>query len=324
MKLINSLKKCVFIGLCTLANNRGELNIRSLYMDRDELNKKMTALWDKREKEDWTEKESKEYLELKERAKKNSSLIKERSEFLELFKMDKSKEETKEFQKFSLCNALKGLVTGKLTGREREIDSELRRRGHDFDKKDNILIPSDTFLGPIMQRQVGGQDALVSDPIRPELAQLAIREMSIIERLGITRLQAMGSFNYPKQSNSTTSAFFSGDGGADANDSIGESDPTFISQSSEPHFLGTRTGWTIAQIKKIGNNLSLEMLLRRSMVESMNEALNDKMLNGNATTATAEPNGLLQLLGSDNDNAKDLTGQKKWTWANLSDGKKRV
>ena len=51
------MKNIIFQGLCTLANNRGELNLRHLYLDKEQLKKKMTALWEKRESgKEWTKK----------------------------------------------------------------------------------------------------------------------------------------------------------------------------------------------------------------------------------------------------------------------------
>ena len=47
----------------------------------------------------------------------------------------------------------------------------------------------------------------------------------------------------------------------------------------------------------MSGNLSLEMLLRKNMTMSMAETLDNKMLNGNSTTASAEPDGLLKTFG---------------------------
>ena len=60
---------CVFEGFCHLANNRGQLNLRGLYLDKEELRKKMSSLWDKRESGDWTPAERKEYDDLASKAK---------------------------------------------------------------------------------------------------------------------------------------------------------------------------------------------------------------------------------------------------------------
>ena len=149
----------------------------------------------------------------------------------------------KEQRAFSLSKAVQCLIKGKIEGYEGEVHSELERRGHAFAGQ-GILIPADEIYGKPETRIVDGQSALVSDPIKPELAQLSLREASIMDKLGVRRINATGNFNYPKNSNATTAGFFSGDGGADANDSITESDATFTSQSVEPHFLGAFTGWT--------------------------------------------------------------------------------
>lgn len=222
----------------------------------------------------------------------------------------------RELKKWSFSKVLKGLISGKIEGREKEISDELAKYNA-FENRDAVLIPSDFVLGKPEDRVVTGQSALVSDPLKPELAQLALREASIMDKLKVTRVQATGSFNYPKNSNSTTSSFFTGDGGSDTNDSIAESDATFSSQSSEPHFLATLTGWTLSQIKKMAGNLSLENLLRRNMQMSMSEALNNKMLNGNSTTAAAEPDGLLKLLGTTNNTAKSLASSAVWSYTDF-------
>ena len=240
----------------------------------------------------------------------------EKIKSLELAKVDEVIPKSEKRQ-FSLTNAIKCLITGKFNGYEAEVHQEYEKRGHNFEA-DGIIIPSSEVYE---KRVVDNQSALISDPIRPELAQLSLREASIMDKLGCMRISATGNFNYPKNNNATTSSFFTGDGGSASNDSIAESDATFVSESSEPHYLSTMTGWTLNQLKQMSGNLSLEMLLRKNMTMSMAETLDNKMLNGNSTTASAEPDGLLKLLGTDNNTALALKSSapiRKWTWDDIT------
>ena len=100
-------------------------------------------------------------------------------------------------------------------------------------------------------------------------------------------------------------------------------DQTFTSTSVTPHFLGAITGWSYRQLKMMSSNLSLESILRSNLVMAMAEKLDDSLINSDDATVTYNPKGVLKLLGaSTNNTPKDLTGNKKWVWSDLTSAKK--
>lgn len=299
------------------------MNLRELKKQHNEHVQRIKALnaIEEKEERDLSESESKEietrYADAE--ALKKKIEHREKMKNLELAKTEDivPKQEKREY---SLSKAIKCLISKKIEGYEGEVHRELEKRGNDFEDQ-GLLIPASEIYGKLETRIVDNQSALVSDPIKPELAQLSLREASIMDKLGVRRISATGNFNYPKNSNATTSGFFSGDGGADANDSITASDATFTSESVEPHFLGSYTGWSLKQLKQMAGNLSLESLLRRNMSMSMAEELDRAMLNGNKTSKPAEPNGLLQLLGSatNNTTVDRSASDKNWKYSDLTE-----
>ena len=236
----------------------------------------------------------------------------ERIKELELSSLD-SAIPKQERRAFSLAKAVKCLLSNKPEGYEGECHRELEKRQGSLGG--GFLIPSEELLPlpkrPPEKRIVDGQTALVSDPLRPDLLQYSLREATIMDKLGARRIMADGSFKYPRGSNASTSGWFSGDGGSSANDAIAESDPTFSSVSVEPHYLGTLTGFSLKQLKEIGNHLSLESILRQNMMDSMIAEIDDSSLNANGTAP--KPSGFLNALGATTNNtAKTLSQTSKW------------
>ena len=168
------------------------------------------------------------------------------------------------------------------------------------------------------------QQALVSDPIKPELYLPALYEASIIGALGVRQISATGDFNFPRGSK-TTAGWISGDGeGADS--TLSTQDQTFTSTSVTPKFLGAITGWSLRQLKQMSSNLSLEGILRENLVQAMAEKLDDSLIN--ATGASPQPSGFLHALGSATNNTalalKSSSPVRKWTWSDLADIKQAL
>jgi len=212
--------------------------------------------------------------------------------------------------RWSFGRAIQCLMTGRLNGVEREISDELAKR-YPIENR-GIIIPEEELLRfkkLETRAPIKGESALVDDPLKPELLKFALRERSIVDRLGVTRISADGSFNWPSLATSTA-AFIKGDG----TDSIAESNPTpTTSQSAEPHFLTTLTSYSAQQTRQMSSNLSLSELLRRNMMMGMEETLSNKLLN--ATSATSgEPDGIVKLVGTQGEVAKSLSSTVKWKW----------
>ena len=119
MKILlkKTLDKILFL-LCTLVNNnRGELNMRGLLLDRDQLKKKMSALWALREKRDWSNAERDDYDAAKAKAEKLNTDIKERGEFLEMFN---NKPEVREHNQLKKKTSLFSIIKRELFSATRD------------------------------------------------------------------------------------------------------------------------------------------------------------------------------------------------------------
>ena len=253
---------------------------------------------------------------------KNKIEKRERLKELEVRQNDVDFVPDKEKRQYSLVNAVKCLVTGKHEGYEAELHREYEKRGVSVSREGNFLIPTHEIFGkPLETRVVDNQSALVSKPMKPELYLPALFENSIVDKLGLRRISATGSFKYPRASK-TTAAWFTGDGGSATEDSLTEQDPTFTSVDVAPKFLGAITGWTLRQLKQMLNNLSLESLLRDNLARSMAEKLDDTLVNGDSTTRAYEPNGIIRYFSGTNKNESaelDFSSTVAWTWATLTD-----
>lgn len=277
-------------------------------------------------KEELSEKESKE---LETRMTECEALTKkiERRNKLELLESKTIEDQIPQSEKrsYSLAGAIKLLINGKRQGSyEAECHQELEKRQKTGEG--GVLVPSKELWGDPGQpekRLVDNQSSLVSDPLRPEFYLPALYEQSIVGALGIRRVSATGSFNFPKSS-ATTAGWISGDG-AGADSTLSTQDQTFTSQSVTPKFLGAITGWSLRQLKQMAGNLSLEGILRENLVMAMSEKLDDSIINSDDSTTAYNPKGLKTLLGATTNNkALDFSGGVAWTWEILTELKQEL
>ena len=202
----------------------------------------------------------------------------------------------KEKRSFSLKSAVDALTGRKaLSGYEAEVSQEIERR-QSFNSQ-GVRIPASALFGEprrLEKRAVDNQTSLFSDPIKPEEMLPALRERSIMSRLGMRMISAVGRFSFPVTSGSEA-GWFSGDGGSASGDSITMSDPTFTSIESRPKFLAVMSGWSLAQLKNMSEGLSIEGILRQDLSGAMAEALDDALIKGSG--ASNQPRGLINQTG---------------------------
>ena len=88
--------------------------LRELFLKKEDIKKKMSSLWDKRESgKDWSKEERASYDELASQADKVNSDLKLRSEFVENFKMSRGKEDldfVKSERQASLFNIIRSKI----------------------------------------------------------------------------------------------------------------------------------------------------------------------------------------------------------------------
>ena len=69
------------------------MELRKLYLKKESLRQKLEKLWELKDSRDWTPEERKDYDQHKSEAEKVNADLRLRSEFLETFKAEKSKED---------------------------------------------------------------------------------------------------------------------------------------------------------------------------------------------------------------------------------------
>ena len=264
---------------------------------RDILNKvrDIQTLSDK-ENRDLSTAENKEIDELfsKGEALKKDIERREKIKALEIADSNKDRPWENEKRQYSLKNALCILAGIKSvdTGYEREVSEELDKRA--TRKTSGVMVPAlDMWKKKVETRVVNAQSALIQTTVKASEYVSALYEKTILDMLGVRRVSADGNYSFPRSSG-VTAGWFSADGGSDSEDDITESDPTFTSVSQTPHYLAVMSGYTLAQIKSMMSNISLEALLREDLSMAMADQLNDSFLNG--TNANQQPQGLLGLV----------------------------
>ena len=274
--------------------------------------KTLSALVHK-EKREFTNAESEEYSKLEKETESLKESIERENRFnnLQLLKEPTQDIPKSEQRTYSLTNAIKCLLNGKRTGSfECEIHQDLEKRN--IHSGEGFLIPTSQILPAKETRIVDSTDTnLISDPIKADEYLKALYEASLMNRLGLHRVNAKGNFHFPK-SGGATSGWFAGDG----SDSIAESDPSYSNLEARPKFLGTISGWSLKILKSMSANLSLERILRQDLSEAMSEKLDEAIVKGTGTGN--EPSGIT-VAATNVSATKDRSGSVAWNLGEILD-----
>ena len=223
----------------------------------------------------------------------------------------------KDEKRYNLFRAIKCLWEGK-SGLEGETHRELEKRGAPSGGK-GILIPGREIWGmraPTEKRIVDNQTALVDDGVREDLRVNALYERSIAKMLSMKFISATGPFRFPR-GNKVTAGFFTGDGGASANDKLSEQDSSWTETSVTPHFLGAITGWTLRLLKQTAGSVNVTSLIRENLLSGLSEKLDETIVTANNTTPN--PQGFDNWFGTTNLKDKTESSSSKWAWADFTE-----
>ena len=158
-----------------------------------------------------------------------------------------------------------------------------------------IIVPAKALFGMTLpekshKRVVNAQSALWSDPIRPDLHLAALREASLLGSLGVDMKTASGRFTFNKTTGSSAS-YFSGSGGSASSDKITESDPSFESVEVRPSYLGSFSGYSLAQIVNQSGDVNLSALISADLTASMAEKVDQTLIRGSGSAGV--PQGIV-------------------------------
>lgn len=199
----------------------------------------------------------------------------------------------RELRNYSLASAINGALAGRLSGREAEIDQELKRGRESRSGTSGIhlAVPSEIILGGFEQRsQTVGVPAAGGFTVATQLGAIADRYRPAlkVESMGATVMRGLTSFvDLPNMIGSGTTKWVS------ENENAVRSAATFSKVSMAPK---TVTGeYRLSRRLMLQSQTAIEDLLRRDLGFLLAQALDNAALNGSGTGA--EPRGILKTLG---------------------------
>jgi HK97 family phage major capsid protein len=199
----------------------------------------------------------------------------------------------REMRNYSLAAAINGALAGRLTGREAEIDQELKRGRESRSGASGIhlAVPSEILLGGVEQRsQTVGTAAAGGYTVATNLAAVAdrFRPALKVESMGATVLRGLTGFlDLPNLAASGTASWVAENGNA------ARSAATFEKVSMAPK---TVTGeYRLSRRLMLQSNAAIEDLLRRDLGFLLAQALDSAAISGGGVAPV--PLGILNTPG---------------------------
>nr|WP_234903239.1 phage major capsid protein [Agrobacterium vitis] len=200
---------------------------------------------------------------------------------------------SRELRSYSLANAINGALAGRLTGREAEVDQELKRGRESRSGASGIhlAVPSEILLGGGEQRsQTVGTATAGGYTVATNLAAVAdrFRPALKVESMGATVLRGLTGFlDLPNLATSGTASWVAEDGNAS------RSSAAFDKVSMAPK---TVTGeYRLSRRLMLQSSAAIEDILRRDLGFLLAQGLDLAAISGSG--ADAEPKGLLATAG---------------------------
>lgn len=199
----------------------------------------------------------------------------------------------RELRNYSLASAINGALAGRLSGREAEIDQELKRgrEGRSGTSGIHLAVPSEIILGGFEQRsQTVGTPAAGGFTVATQLGAVADRYRPAlkVESMGATVMRGLTSFvELPNMIESGRTKWVA------ENEDADRTGVKFSKVSMAPK---TVTGeYRLSRRLMLQSQTAIEDLLRRDLGFLLAQALDSAALNGSGKGA--EPLGLLKTLG---------------------------
>lgn len=252
-----------------------------------------------KENRDFSDTERREFEDLDKEVNILNGRIK-RAEKLAAFEREEQRGEEvhggefgRELRGYSVANAILGAMNGRLTGREAEVDQELKRGRESRSGASGIhvAIPTQELLGGREQRsQTVGTPSTGGYTVATNLAAVAdcFRPALKVEGMGATVLRGLtGNLDLPSLASSGTATWVAENGNAT------RTAATFEKVSMAPK---TVTGeYRLSRRLMLQSSAAIEDILRRDLGFLLAQALDLAAMNGSGTGA--EPLGLLNTPG---------------------------
>ena len=289
-----------------------QTNLRSLYIEKEALRKKMSALWTKREEKEWTKEERTSYEDLASKAEKVNSDIQLRAEYIETFKMSQDKED-KDFEKSkrqaSLFHIIKSKIYGQTRdesykedfGRVNEVLSEHRNKTKSRHLKDGFFsVPESAFQTPAPQKRTDilstgatGGDSLISEITRPDLFVEGLYESTWMRQAGVPILSGLeGDIKIPRVNNKPSFSWVG------ENTAFPEQDQSFDDVTLSPKYAGSIQVFSLGIFLRSAG-ASVMRFVQQELMRAFQSGLEKSFLQDDGTAN--KPKGIYSIVESGNE-----------------------
>ena len=288
--------------------------IRELFLKKEGLKNKMTALWDKREGgQDWTPEDKKSYEELSTQAGQVNSDLKLRAEFIENFKMEKSKDDLdfdKSKRDASLFKIIKQAIFNQTRdntykddyGRVNEVLTEHRNK-HNKNIRDGFIgIPESAFKiekrTDITSGAQGG-DNLISEIVRPDMYVEGLYENTWMSQAGVNVLTGLeGDLRIPVINNKPSFSWIA------ENANFPEQDMSFEDKMLMPRYAGAIQVFSLGIFLR-SQGASIVRFVQQELMRSFRSGLEKSFIRDDGTSNT--PKGLYKIISDNNSGANEVS-----------------
>ena len=288
------------------------MEIRKLFLKKESLRQKLEKLWELKDSRDWTPEERKDYDQHKSEAEKVNADLRLRSEFLETFKAEKSKEDL-DFDKSKTDASIFKIIKSKIYeqtrdsaykddfGRCNEVLAEHRNK-HKSRIKDGFTgIPESAFRiekrTDITSGTQGG-DNLISEIVRPDMYVEGLYESTWMNQAGVTVLTGLeGDIRIPVINDKPSFSWIA------ENANFPEQDMSFEDIMLMPRYAGAIQVFSLGIFLR-SQGSSIVRFVQQELMRSFRSGLEKSFIQDDGTNN--KPAGLYKIISDYNSGANEV------------------
>ena len=284
------------------------MNLRNMYLEKEKKRKTLAELWALRESREWSKEEKEKYDKTAGEAEKIISDLKLRSEYVETFKMEKSKEDLdfeKSERKASLFNIIRSKIYEQTRdssykddyGRVNECLAEHRNKTQDRHIKDGFTpVPESAFKikkrTDITGTTQGGED-LISEVVRPDQYVEGLYEQTWMSQAGVRILSGLsGDLKIPQIDDKPSFSWIA------ENANFPEQDMSFSDVLLMPKYAGAIQIFSLGIFLRAAGD-SITRFVREELMRSFRSGLEKSFIQDDGTNNT--PKGLYSIVPATNE-----------------------
>ena len=284
------------------------MDIRKLYLKKEEKRKQLEKLWALRDQRDWSKEEKDQYDKTASEAEKIKSDLQLRAEFIETFKMEKSKEDL-DFEKSERKTSLFNIIRSKIYeqtrdgsykddyGRLNECLAEHRNKTNNRHIKDGFTpVPESAFnikkRTDITATTQGGED-LISEVVRPDQYVEGLYESTWMSQAGVRILSGLSAdLKIPQIDDKPSFSWIA------ENANFPEQDMSFSDVLLMPKYAGAIQVFSLGIFLRAAGD-SITRFVREELMRSFRSGLEKSFIQDDGTNNT--PKGLYSIIPGANE-----------------------